>query len=132
MTLLERADRVESFAVDVPAGTTRAAPLSQALTFRQGEVLRLELIIPDGHRALTGFALAYAGQRVVPATNGAWIVGNDDTLDWPLEGLPTGGRWVAQAYNDGTFAHTFYVRFHVNELDLGAPAGPRLVAPLPL
>lgn len=128
----ERADRIEAFSILVPAGTTEAAPLEQALSFLEAELLELELIIPDGHSGLTGFALEHSGQQVIPATDGAWIIGNDERIEWPLAGYPTGQHWRARAYNLDAHDHTFHLRLLLAELSRQERAGGRVVLPLEL
>lgn len=132
MARIELADRVEVFTIVVPASTTSASPYSQDLEMRAGELVGVELVIPDGHLGLTGIQLAIDGQAVIPATRGAYIVGNDDVIEWPLGGFPTGGQWQAVAYNTDVFAHTFYVRLLLTELELAASRPRRLVEPVQL
>lgn len=111
------AQRIEAFGVSVPRSTTKAAPQTTALTFPEGVVEVVEVIIPTGHIGQTGFRLRYASQQVIPDTAGAWIVSSGEVIRWPLDGFPTGAQWACQAYNlDPAHAHAFYFRFLVNEL----------------
>lgn len=127
------ADRVEVFDVTVPAGTAKASPQTTALSFLDGEVTEVEVVIPPGPHGLVGFQLAYGGGQLIPRTAGAFIVADDEVIRWPVESYPTGGRWSLIAYNTGVYAHTLEVRFLVNELQTraGAPAQVTPVQILP-
>lgn len=125
------ANRVPEYAVVVPAGTTKAAPYSVDMTFLQAVVSGIRIRIPDGHVFLTGLQLLYSGGQVIPDTAGTWISGNDDVIDLPLTGYPTGGQWSAQAYNTGQFPHTFYVLFLLNDQTLFGPQPSAPVTQVP-
>lgn len=105
--------RVESFDVLAPAGTLKAAPLEVATPWNPGELAGVEVFIPDGHNGTTGLRIAFAHQAVLPRTEGAWIVGNDEKIEWPLAGYGNSGSWSCFVYNTDIFAHTFHVRYLV-------------------
>lgn len=123
------AQRIEAKAVTVPAGTAIAAPQVTALPFADGVVTRVEVRIPPGPSGLAGFQIWNSGQRVIPYRDDTWIVSDDDALDWPLTGYPTGGAWQFAGYNTDLYPHTFYLRFHLDEI--GAPA-PGVVPIVPI
>lgn len=110
------ANQVETFTVTVPAGTPKATPVSVATAIPQGAVIGLDLIIPDGHAGLTGIQLYVAGGLALPTTIGQWISGNNDVIKIPLAGLPETGAWSAKAYNLGKYAHSFLLRFYIDNL----------------
>lgn len=105
------AAEVRTFAVSVPAGTSQAAPQVTALTMPARVVRSVRFRIPPGPAGVLGFALAAAGVSVVPWNAGAWLVGDNEVIDWPLEGQITSGAWQLRAYNSGVYAHTVYVSF---------------------
>ena len=131
MNLAEPADRVHPHVVTVPADTPQGSPATFTLTMPAGRWLGLEIRIPAGHAGETGLALLQSGQQRLPYGTGTYIVGDDDRLDWPLDGLTESGHWTARAYNTDAFAHSFYLRFFAAELDLtGGPDLPDLIAAL--
>jgi hypothetical protein len=109
----------------VTAGTAIATPVSQALTPSEEIVTDLEIVIPTGHVGLTGIAIFYASRQVIPFDTGDWITANGDVIHWPLSDFPTGGQWVAKAYNTDVYDHSFYLRWLVNDLP-DPPVPPQL------
>src|SRR5436309_2228241 len=71
----------------------------------------IEVQIPPGPRGEVGFAIGQAGSPIFPYEPGVWIVTDDQTLSWPVEGANTSGAWQIFAYNTGLFNHTLYIRF---------------------
>lgn len=119
--------RVEAFKVTVAAGTAQAAPTSTNMIFNPGDVVGIEIDIPDGHSGLTGLAIATAHQPILPFSVGAWIIGNDDKIEWALYDLPDTGNFQAITFNTDIFVHSFYVRFLIS--DLHPAVGGGLLAP---
>jgi hypothetical protein len=111
----------------VPAFTDIAAPLVTALPFDEGEVLSIEIVIPDGCAGLVGFAFRQSQQQVIPFGDGTWIIGNDEVIRWPTEGYPTGAKWAMVAYNTDLFPHILQTRFLMNETSMPAPLTPTLI-----
>lgn len=111
----------------VAAGTTIAAPSSTQISFQPAEVVGIEIDIPDGHSGLTGLAIASGHQPIIPFSRGAWIIGNDDKIEWAMHSLPDNGSFQAITYNTDIFAHTFYLRFLLN--DYNASLDGALLAP---
>ncbi len=110
------ADRIERFEVLTPAGTTKAAPLTTSLSFSEGIVERLEVLVPPGPRGFAGFKILHSQQVIIPRTGAAWIVSDNFTHDWQLSHYPTGDKWSIQTHNTDVFDHTFYLTFHINEI----------------
>lgn len=118
------ADRIETPAITVPAGTLDTAPQTTALTLRDAVLERIEVRIPPGPSGLVGFAFLHSGQQVIPFVVGQWIIADNESLDWPVENYPTGNKWSVRAYNTDVYDHTLYLRLHFRELSqpiLGAP-----------
>lgn len=117
----------------VPAGTAKTAPLEVLTSWNQGELAGCEVFIPDGHNGLTGLRIAFAHQAVIPRTQDAWIIGNDEKIEWPLSGYGNSGAWSCFVYNTDIFDHTFHVRYLVADfasLGNAGAAGPALLPPL--
>lgn len=109
------AQRVETFDVLVPAGTAIASPQTTNLSFNQGIVERIEIIIPPGPSGLVGFRIRHSSQTIIPENAANWIISDNEKISWPLEDFPVGNKWACMAYNTDVFDHTLYFRFHINE-----------------
>lgn len=116
------ASRIEVFDVVVPKATPKAAPLETLTPWNPGELVGIEVKIPDGHNGLTGFRLLLAHAQAIPYTAGAWITGNDDELDWQTVGYSNSGSWSVQAYNLDLFDHIFHVRYLVSDFPYNTTA----------
>lgn len=110
------ADRIETPAVTIPAGTLEAAPQTTALSLRDAVLERIEVRIPPGPSGLVGFALLHSGQQVIPFREGDWIITDDESLDWAVERYPTGDKWSVRGYNTDIYPHTLYLRLHFREV----------------
>lgn len=109
------AQRIEHFAVTVPAGTAVAAPQTTTLSFNRGIVQQIEILIPPGPSGLVGFRILHSSDVVIPYDRTQWIIADNEVIKWPLENFPTGQAWALRAYNTDVFDHTLYVRLQVNE-----------------
>lgn len=115
------AAEVRQFQVTVPAGTTAAAPLVSALTMPPRIVRGIRIRIPPGPRGVLGLRLTSSGELVVPVNAGAWLVADDEVLDWPFDQAITSGAWQLTAYNVGNFDHDVLVMFELDPVtDRGA------------
>lgn len=112
------ASRIEAFDVVAPAGTPKAAPLEVMTSFNPADLVRLEIIIPDGPRYLAGLRVALAHAPIIPQTAGSWIVANDEKLEFETAGYPNSGAWSCFVYNTDIYPHTFRVRFHLADFAL--------------
>lgn len=108
------AREVRSFQVTIPAGTAKAANFSAAMSMPDREVVELEVRVPPGPRGEMGFAIGAAGVPILPYQAGAFIITDDERINWPLEEQITSGAWQLFGYNTGDFDHTVYVRFLLN------------------
>lgn len=121
MAPLIPASRVEVYDVAVPALTPKAAPLETPTVWTPGELVSVDVRIPDGAAGLVGFRILYAHAQAIPTTPGAWIIGNDDLFQADAIGYLNGGQWSVLAYNLDNFPHTLHVRYFVADLSrLGA------------
>lgn len=124
-------DRVELRSVTVPPATTQANPFIHDISFQTAEVLAIEIVIPDGHAALTGLAIMQTQQIVIPWSGNVWITSNNETIKWPYKDYLRNGSWQVAAYNADNFnPHTFFLRFLC---DSKSPLPNRVASPpLPL
>jgi hypothetical protein len=124
---------VEVFDVLVPAGTPKAAALETQTRWNPGDLVGVEVSIPDGPNGNVGFRIAFAHSPVIPRTEGAWIIGNDEKLDWPVVGYGDSGAWSVFAYNTDIFDHTLHIRYLVSDLhpDTSFAAAPAVLPALP-
>ena len=114
------AQRVLTRQVTVAAGTPVATPSVVDLSFTQGSVTDIHIVIPDGHAGFTGIALQQANQQVIPEDTNSWIIGNNEPVYPPVSDYLNNGSWQARMYNTDVYDHTFHLRFLVD--DIGAPA----------
>lgn len=105
------AREIRAFNVTIPAGTPKTAYQTTALEFPPRIVTGVSIRVPPGPNGLMGFRLSAAGVPVIPQQADAWLVVNDEALDWPLTGYHDSGAWQMQGYNTGTMDHTVYIRF---------------------
>ena len=117
------AREIRTFAVTIPAGTTRAAPFTADTSFPDRVVTRVTWRVPPGPAGVMGWRLTMGGVQVMPLPAGAWIVTDGAGGEWVLDGQPDSGAWQVTGYNTGQFPHTVYLDFHVDLVQL-APAGP--------
>lgn len=120
------------FDVLIPAGTLKTAPIEVATGWLPGELVGIEILIPDGPNGLAGVRILLAHAQAIPRTAGAWIVGNDEKIEWPTLGYPNSGAWSVSAYNSDLFDHTFTVRYLVADFVFTAPQPTAQRVPTPL
>lgn len=110
------AQRSVPLVITIPPGTPISAPASFGLQFPSADVERIDVRIPPGPNGTVGFNINNGGGSYIPDTNGSWIVGNDDSYQWPLDDAPNNGNWTVVAYNTDVLPHTIYLYFWVNNL----------------
>jgi hypothetical protein len=121
------ASEVHNFVVTVSAGTTQGAPQFTPLTIPQRVVQQINIKIPPGPRGLMGFQIGSTGTQLIPAIPGAWIITDNEKIEYPLENYIDSGSWQAIAYNTGRYNHSFYVTFLCAVPGIVAPSGPSLI-----
>jgi hypothetical protein len=112
------ADRIEPFAVLVGNGTTQAAPQTQGLTFDEGIVTQLHIMVPPGPSGLMGFQILFSGQSVIPYSGDQYLIYDNIERTWPLSNFPTSGDWAIRAYNGDVWDHTIYLEFLIDEVPI--------------
>ena len=115
-------DRVETFDVTCPASITAAQAVEVPFVYDPGNPRRVTIIIPDGHAGLTGIALGYGHQPVLPRTPGRFISSNDEFLTFDLTNYPAGPAWSAFVCNNDTQSHAWEVILELDEIGETAPA----------
>lgn len=117
-----------SWDVTTPAGTPADAPQITDLSIPVGQLDSVQIKVPPGPQGQLGFALALAGQPIVPRNAGEWIITDDEEIDWALSGLPDSGAWQVMTYNAGNYPHTLYIRFLATPAPLVTIASPTVTA----
>ena len=121
---------VFAFTATIPAGTLASAPVTINLPMPPRIVRSVEWRVPPGPAGLMGWALAAAGQNMIPVNSGQWIITNDEAQTWTVDGYLTSGAWQLRGYNTGLFDHVVYLRFHTDLVqDTSTPTVP---APIPV
>lgn len=125
------ADDVQVYDVTCPASRPPTSPLEvTTIPASQFVVVKVWLIIPDGHAGLTGIALAFGHQPVIPSNPGAFISGNDEEFYIPLRGYPVGVPWSVFLCNNDNESHSWETRWEL-EFPPTPPGGqpPQTVQP---
>jgi hypothetical protein len=74
-------------------------------------VYSVEIVIPSGHRGLTGIAIANSGGQLVPyAQEPTFLIGDDDRLEYDI-GVEVDTGFQVCVYNTDVYPHNFYLRF---------------------
>ena len=130
------AREVYAFANLIPAGTLQSANFTLPMTFPVRSVDEIEVLVPPGPRGEVGFSIGAAGVPVLPTAAGTFIVTDNETIKWPVEGQIDSGAWTFFGYNTGQFPHTIYVRFlvriatsEVGPLAAGGAGAPLAIGP---
>lgn len=105
------AQEIREFTVLIPHGTPKTAPLVTDISFPSREVIAVSWRVPPGPSGLMGWALTSAGTPVIPIQPGTYIVTDNQSATWNLEGYLDSGNWQLTGYNDGLYDHTVYLTF---------------------
>jgi hypothetical protein len=81
----------------------------------------VRIVIPDGHSGLTGIALGYGNNNVLPSGNQAFYSGNDRNIVLDYIDGQQGVAWQAIVCNLDTIAHAWEVNFDGDTLSDNAP-----------
>lgn len=102
---------VRPFAITIPAGTLKTAPLVTLTQFSPDVVEHVQWRFPNGCNGFVGIQLGARGVPVFPQGALNFLVHNGSVNGYDLEDHHTTGDWSIIAYNLGTFPHTVYVEF---------------------
>ena len=114
-------DRVEVFDVTCPGSTPATAAIEVPFDYAPGIPRRATIIIPDGHAGLTGIALGYGHNAVIPRTTGKFISSNDEFITFDLTNYPAGPVWSAFVCNNDTISHVWEVMLELDEIPAATP-----------
>jgi len=121
------AQEIREFAVTIPAGTPKTAPVTTPVVFPSRIVTAVSWRVPPGPSGQMGWALTSAGAPVIPIQSGTYVVTDDRSDTWELKGYLDSGNWAVTGYNTGVYPHTVYLTF---QLDLpGSPESPSVPSP---
>ena len=120
--------RFEAPIVTCPASVLHTAPQTIALPFNGGLVRKIGIVIPAGHSGVTGIALGFGNQPIMPLTVGTFYSGDDDDLKFDYTDNNPGVSWQAFVYNEDLQPHSWQVRFDLDEVADRAP--PIVVSPI--
>lgn len=115
-------DRYYPVALIVPPGTSISVPVSQSVVLENNLLVDVEIEIPSGHAGFTGVRVLSSKQQILPWGNSSWIIADDyvRVFSWNEE---IGANAISvQGYNTDKISHTFYLRFHMVNLPVIAPA----------
>lgn len=115
----------------VPANTAEASAVSDTWSLGRVVVVELTVVVPSGHAGLTGYAVQYDGERIVPFGGSTdWIVADGVEIPIPVD-VEIGHALVIRAFNTDIYSHRFYTRARVVTAGAIAPvpfgAGAALV-----
>lgn len=110
------ASEVRNFQVTIPAGTAISAPYVADITFPPRVVTAVHWVVPTGPSGLMGWRLSIAGQPVIPRVLGTWVIADNDSDTWQLEGYPDQGQWQLTGYNTGSYDHSVYLDFLLDQI----------------
>jgi hypothetical protein len=129
--------RIEPLTVTTPANTPASSPQVTAFDIGTVSVLTVTLVVPPGHKGLTGWRLEWQGTTLVPWDDPTgWVVVDDHRLEWPLDIVVTGPVTVRTYNVDVRYPHTHHAWAMVADWPpVGgggevAPSGPTLMVPV--
>lgn len=105
-----------SFQISVPKNTARADPLEHVHKIPAGILTEGTIVIPEGHKGLTGIRLFYLTKQIAPANTGGFFAGNDTEIpvlmNTRIDRAPY--QLVSESWNTDTgYDHTFLVAFNM-------------------
>lgn len=120
--------RFEQATVTCGAGVVATAPTQVQFPFAGGILRVIRIVIPDGHAGLTGIALGYGGNAVVPFGNAAFYSGNDREIVLDYNDKVPGVQWAAFVCNLDLQSHSWEVDMDFD--DIGATNSTASIAPI--
>lgn len=105
-----------SFQIEVPKNTSKLVPLELEHKIPAGILTEGTIVIPEGHKGLTGVRFFYLGKQVAPANTGGFFAGNDTEIpvlmNTRIDRAPY--QLVSESWNTDTgYDHTFLVAFNM-------------------
>jgi hypothetical protein len=109
-------DEIHVFQVTVPAGTTKAAPVTSDVSVSDRHIDSIRWRIQGGAIGLMGWRLTSSGNRIIPRNQNSWIIADGESDTWDMKNQHTTGKWEIVAYNSDIYDHTVYLTFKVSIL----------------
>lgn len=109
-------DRYYPAELTVPASTPPGSAISLAVPLEDETLVDIEVIVPAGHVALTGIRVLASNQQILPWGNSSWIKANDYVRVFEYNERIGASAMSIQGYNVDSVPHTFYVRFHIRDV----------------
>lgn len=105
-----------SFQISVPKNTSQTDPLELEHKIPAGILTEGTIVIPEGHKGLTGLRLFYLTKQIAPANTGGFFAGNDTEIpvlmNTRIDRAPF--QLVSESWNTDTgYDHTFLVAFNM-------------------
>lgn len=119
--------QLRTLKVTTPTATPQTTPQSTAWDLGACVLERLDIVIPRGHSGLTGIHVDYQNVAIVPFDSPpTFLVGANETIPADVD-FELGAPLTIVTYNTDSFAHSHYLRAHINvwlpgDLAAGAPA----------
>lgn len=121
------ATRIYQITFTVPAGTLPTAPLTVPWLTEDNVVNDIELEIPSGHNGVTGVRVMKGDVQLLPWGQNSWIIATNYTHVFPVGDYVPTADVKLQGYNQGTVAHSFYLRMSISDY-----VQPRVVEQQPI
>jgi hypothetical protein len=124
---------VYAITVTAQANTSSGSPLSHLFPIGDVWLDSVQIVIPSGHRGLTGLAITNGGTPIIPYGAGTdFLIGDDDRLDYDL-GVEVDASFGCIYYNTDSIRHNFYLRFQGLPMALyGQQLGAQAVTIVPV
>ena len=105
-----------SFQIEVPKNTPKQDPVELEHKIPAGILTEGTIVIPEGHKGLTGLQLFYLTKQIAPANTGGFFAGNDTEIpilmNTRIDRAPY--QLVSQSWNTDTgYNHMFLVTFNM-------------------
>ena len=119
-------DRIYVLTITAPAGTPQSAPVTKAFPLEDGLLDKIQMLIPFGHNGTTGIAVKHGDVTLLPWGQGSWLIGSNEWTEFPVNQEVLTDSLHVEAYNGGTFDHSWYLRAFIKD----SPAIQEPTAPL--
>lgn len=106
-----------TFAVTIPAGTAKTAPLVTVTRFASNIVERVEWLFPVGCNGQVGIQIGSRSVPIIPISSTQWLIRSGDSASLGVSGMPNTGDWSVIGYNLGAFDHTVQVSFVARRIE---------------
>jgi hypothetical protein len=115
-------DRYYPVDVTPPLGFNQFNPIEVDVVTENAFLVDVEILIPRGHKGLTGIRIMQSGQQIIPWSNLYWLEADGYNRVFEVNSEIGANSLSIRAYNMDVFDHTFQVRFHIRDLFTGTGA----------